>query len=119
MLPKNNRLLSNYEFKKVKYISKKSNTSVAGDLFFINYIKPENYEGPTRFGIVVSNKIHKSAAKRNRVKRLFREAIKQHLDRIKDGYWVVIYPKYKVIDKSYEEISSDFAKVLQGLPFAG
>ncbi len=118
MLPSDNRLRSNYEFRKVKYLSEKHKTSSSGDLFFINYIKPYNYEGPSKFGIVVSNRIHKSSAKRNRIKRLFREIIRNNLDKIENGYWIVLYPKYKVLGKSYEELNSDFTKVLQNLPFS-
>lgn len=117
MLPKQNRLTDKYEFNKTRYIANKNNTKTSSPLTHIFYIKPHNYTGPTKFGIVVTNKFDKSAAHRNRTKRLFREAIKSNLDKIQDGYWVVVHPKFKSKESTYEEINTDFTKVLQNLPF--
>lgn len=71
MLPKNERLTSNSEFVSV-YNQKKS---VANSLVVL-YVgkKHKDFINPVKAGFVAGKKIHKSAVKRNRVKRLMREA---------------------------------------------
>jgi ribonuclease P protein component len=109
MLKKPNRLTSKYQFN----ITRKHGKSIEGKLFHLYYVKPRNYEGPSKVGIVVSNKFSKSAAKRNRLKRVFREVIRLNLGIIPSGYWVVVYPKYYSAGKKYEEICSDFTQTIQ------
>ncbi|MBU1015191.1 ribonuclease P protein component [Patescibacteria group bacterium] len=45
---------------------------------------------PTRFGVVVSKKVAKEAVKRNRIRRLLREALRKNLGGIKEGYAVAL-----------------------------
>lgn len=111
MLKKENRLNTTYEFNKVKRFGEK----YRGGFFSIAYLNVRDYGGPTRFGIVVANKFNKLATKRNRVKRVFREVIRLNLDKIKDGYWVVIFPSKLSEDKGYEEVNTEFSKVLPTL----
>jgi ribonuclease P protein component len=118
VLPKHNRLTSRYEFNKTRNLAGKLNTKYTADLFHLFYVKPSNYEGASKVGFVISNKFHKNATERNRVKRLFREVVRLNFDKIKDGYWIVIHPKFKAIDANYEQINSDFIKALQNLPFS-
>lgn len=115
MLKKQNRLSTTYEFEKVKRLGR----YYKARLFHIYFLPLKDPNAPTRVGIVVSNNFHKSAVVRNRIKRLFREAIRQKFDRIRNGLWIVIYPKFISIDKTYEEISFDFDQFLQKLPIAG
>ena len=113
MLKKENRLLTNYEFRKVRRLGKR----YKGPYFTLYYLETKNNEeAPSRFGIVVSNKFDKSAVKRNRVKRLFREVVRLNLDKLKVGFWVVIYPNKASEDKNYEEINIEFNKVLSKIP---
>ena len=114
MLKKPHRLLTNYEFNKTR----RKGVKLSNTLFDMYYLRLLEDSEDTRFGIVVSNKFSKIAPTRNRVKRLFRESIRNEFDRIKSGYWIVIYPKKESIGKSYEEISSEFNKALQNVPFA-
>jgi ribonuclease P protein component len=109
MLPKENRLSSNFEYQ----ITKKYGKYASGNFFHIYVLKPKNYEGPAKVGFVVSNKTSKNATDRNRVKRVFREVLRLNFDKITAGYWVVIYPKVISLGKNYEEICTDFNKVLQ------
>lgn len=71
MLRQEERLKSSREFITVYNLKR----SVANSLLIL-YVgrKKENPESPTKAGFVVSKKIHKRAVKRNRAKRLMREA---------------------------------------------
>lgn len=111
MLKKQNRLLTNYEFNKTRRLGKKFNSN----LFYLYYLDTQNPLNPTRVGVIVSNKFDKSAVRRNRVKRVFREVIRSDFDKIKSGFWIVIYPKQSSVGKTYEEINSEFNKALSYL----
>lgn len=113
MLPKQNRLTSKYEFNKARYLANKNKTKSTTPLFQIFYSTINDYNGPTKVGIVVSNKICKSAVKRNKLKRIYREVIKNNFDKMGEGYWVVVHPSAKSLKKTYEEINSDFDQALQ------
>ncbi len=112
MLKKQNRLNTNFEFSVVR----RHGSKITSKLFNFYYLDAKNYEGPTRFGIVVPNTFSKIAPERNRVKRLYREVLRLSLDRFKDGYWVVIYPNQSSKEAKYEEISAEFNKILSEIP---
>lgn len=114
MLKKQNRLTSKFEYN----ITRKYGKKVNADTFYINLLRARNYDGPVKIGIVISTKVDKRATKRNRVKRIFREAIRKNLDKLPNGFWLIISPKSSTITKTYEEISSDVNKVLQNLSFS-
>lgn len=59
---------------------------------------------PSRFGIIVSNKISKSAVKKNRAKRLLREAIRILMKENKTppGLDFVINTKKPILDAAYQ-----------------
>lgn len=114
MLKKQNRLTSDYEFKKVHRFGKKLQTP----FFDIFYLDVKDYGDSSKIGFIISNKFSKVAPKRNRVKRVFREVVRLNLEKIKDGYWIVIHPKKSSIGKGYEEINNEFNKVLSKVPFS-
>jgi ribonuclease P protein component len=115
MLKRENRLSSDFEFN----ITRKYGKYFNGKYFHIYFLRPKNYNGPTKVGIVVSNKFSKKAVERNRVKRIFREIVGNNLEKIgKDNIWVVIHPKISCQNKSYEEISAEFNKILQEASFS-
>jgi ribonuclease P protein component len=116
MLKKENRLTSRFEFNKVRYLANKNGTKYSSPLFHIFFI--ESSAGPSKFGIVVSNKYHKSAVVRNNIKRIYREVIREHFGKIKGGFWIVIHPRKASADRSYEEISTEFIKAIQKLSLA-
>jgi ribonuclease P protein component len=115
MLKRENRLSSDFEFN----ITRKYGKYFNGKYFHIYFLRPKNYNGPTKVGIVVSNKFSKKAVERNRIKRIFREIVGNNLEKIgKDNIWVVIHPKISCQNKSYEEISAEFNKILQEASFS-
>lgn len=73
MLKKEQRLKKSSSFKATY-----SQRRIVSDEFFVLYggKNKEIPETPTRIGFVVSKKIHKRAVKRNRIKRLAREALR-------------------------------------------
>ncbi len=73
MLKQKFRLKTNSSFKATY-----SQRRIVSDEFFVLYggKDKENSETQTRIGFVVSKKIHKRAVKRNRIKRLIREALR-------------------------------------------
>jgi ribonuclease P protein component len=115
MLKKQNRLSSTFEYN----ITRKYGRYIQGKYFHMFVLKPQNYTGPAKIGIVVSNKFHKRAVKRNKAKRIFREIIRQDLDKIQNDLWIVIHPKFSCLEKDYEEISSDFDQNLQKISITG
>ncbi len=113
MVPKENRLTSRYEFNKVKFLSDKLNSRFNGKFFNLIFARPLNYVGSSKFGIVVSKKSVASAVLRNTLKRKYRELLRGKLSDLNEGVWVVIYPKSRSIEASYEELSSSLTQVLQ------
>jgi ribonuclease P protein component len=115
MLKEEYRLKTNFEYN----ITRKHGKRYSGKYFYINVLKPRNYEGPTKFGVVVTTKIHKRAVKRNRVRRLFVESFRHQFDPIKDkGVWISVYPKASALNKTYEEINTDLTETLQKISFS-
>ncbi len=114
MLKKEYRLVSKYEYG----ITKKYGKTLQGRFFHLYYLVPRNYTGSAKVGIVVSNNFSKSAVKRNRLKRVFREVVKNGYGKIPQNLWLVIYPKYFSINSKYEEISTDFNNALQKISVA-
>ena len=114
MLQKEYRLTSKYEYGTTKRYGK----TFQGRFFHLYYLTPRNYTGPAKAGIVVSNSFSKSAVKRNRLKRVFREVVRNGYNKLPKNLWVVVYPKYFSINSKYEEISSDFTCAIQKISVA-
>ncbi len=70
---------------------------------------------PTRFGIVVSNKITKKAVLKNKAKRLTREAVRRLLrDRqIPEGLDVVLLGKKEILTSDYHKIEAHLRSFFQ------
>lgn len=112
MLKKQHRLSSNFEFNVVK----KYGSHLEGEFVHVYFLKPTNYTGETKMGIVVSNKYDKRSTKRNYVKRLFRESFRRNMEILGKDLWIVIYPKFNCTGVNYEKINSDLIKTLQKIP---
>lgn len=67
----------------------------------------------SRFGFIISNKISKSAAMRNRTKRRLRESIRGIQDRIKEGYDCLFISKHGIVEKESADINMAVEKLLK------
>ncbi|MFZ2664344.1 MAG: ribonuclease P protein component [Patescibacteria group bacterium] len=115
MLKKENRLSSDFEFN----VSRKYGRYYESPLTHTYFLIPKNYQGPTKIGIVVSNKFSKKAVERNRVKRIYRKVVEENFEKLNKGdLWIVIHPKFGSLNKTYEEINTDFNKILQKASFS-
>lgn len=119
MLPKENRITTKYEFNKVKYLARKQSNVVNSSILSLYYTKILNINLPTKVGIIIPNKVLKSAVARNRLKRVFRALVLNNFDKIKYGYSIVIYPKITAQRVPYEELNVEFNKVLQKILISG
>jgi len=107
MLPKENRLRTKYDFRRVKRIGK----SAYSPYFTLLYAPAKNPQN-LRFGLVASSKLDKRATQRNRARRLMREAIRKRLTDTKQGYDIILIAKNKIKGAKFEEVSSSFDQVL-------
>ncbi|MCD6550111.1 ribonuclease P protein component [bacterium] len=107
MLPKENRLKKQKDFDRVfgKGESYKTN------FFTIRFV--ENNLDKTRFGFVVSKKIHKKAVVRNKNKRRLREIIRKMLPDIKQGIDAVIIVKKDLSQEDFQAIERQVKELLK------
>lgn len=93
MLKTENRLRKDRDFRRV---FKESRPLRSGSLVFRSVPSRSRFRqdvAAARFGLVISNKIEKSAVRRNKIKRLIRQAIQELLPEIKPGFDVVVLVK--------------------------
>jgi len=68
----------------------------------------------TRATVVAGLKVHKRSTRRNRVKRLIREALRrEYLAHIRGGYDIVIYAKKDLVGMEYDAVSADLGSALR------
>ena len=78
MLPREYRLKKRTAFNATYKIG--NSYYKGGITLFCGRVKPDGQQDlPTKIGFVVSKKIHKRAVKRNRIKRLMREAVRLYI----------------------------------------
>jgi ribonuclease P protein component len=102
MLPKKHRLSKHAEVAK---------TTAKGRSFFSSsfIIKSLVSSGATtKFTVITSVKVSKSAVVRNRIKRIIRQVIQNNLDKIKSGQYAIIVKRAAV-----GVISQELAKEVQ------
>jgi ribonuclease P protein component len=108
MLPKENRLTSDYQFRRVRSRGVRVNTP----LFGLSYLK-KGTPVSSRFGFVVSKKIDKRAVKRNYIKRLFREGVRSVIAEVGDGYDIVFWVRRAALEAKTEELWSAIKNALE------
>lgn len=114
MLPKQFRLTNNSAF-----IATYNNHNIISNENVIIYLGKKKIDAdfPTRFGFVVSKKVHKRAVVRNRIKRFMREAIRlaiknNSLNNIHSYMSVIITAKNNATFSSFTSLSTSIYKLL-------
>lgn len=92
-------LNQNTVFKRLYYRGK----SVSHPSLVLYFMKNHREADLVRLGITVSKKLGK-AVRRNRIRRLIREAFRVHESRVKCGYTLVVVARFACLDKSYSEL---------------
>jgi len=107
MLPRENRLKKEEDFKKVF----KKGRGFTNDLFVLKVIK--NNLDISRFAFVISKKISKKATIRNRIKRRLDNVIRADLPKIKKGWdgIIIVLPGAEI--KDFKEIEEDINQLLE------
>lgn len=108
MLPRNNRLTQEADFKKVLSKGK----TFQGRLFALKVLETEA-QLPSKIGVIASKKIAKQAVYRNRARRRVREAIRAHLKELKEGFLVVLLTKREILEADYKSISLEVEVLLK------
>ena len=116
MLPKERRLVSDYDFRMVRRRGRKIGTPLF-DLFYFERGKTSSPRSagypPSRFGFVVSTKLDKRAVKRNRIKRIFREGTRSVLPKIKDGFDLVFWVRQKSLEAEPDQVRAAIKAALR------
>ena len=85
-----------------------------GITVFCGKIKKEDF--PTKFGFVVSKKIHKRAVKRNRIKRLMRESLRLIIKNKPDfdtKYMSLVFvASTHLLNKNFSDIDKRIKKIM-------
>jgi ribonuclease P protein component len=108
MLAKKYRLTGSSILEEVK----KEGTLYQADSFGI-LVRKRKEDKPSRFAFIISTKISKIAVARNKAKRRLREAVKQNIDKVVEGYDVVFLTKKMTLERSSKEITSEVEKVFK------
>ncbi len=113
MLPRILRLSTDYDFRRVKRAGKGVTTSLFG-----LYYSPRSLsqKAPSRFGIIVTNRLDKRAVYRNRVRRLLRQVIYENRERVRTNFDVVVVAFNPIMTATYEKISNTFNTALSKTP---
>ncbi len=94
MLKKEHRLNKTLDIEKVL----KKGRSFFSPLFNLKYLPSKDL----KFTVIVSNKVTKSAVKRNRIKRLCRDYWYKELPNIKPGYYILLIKPAILLDSSID-----------------
>lgn len=111
MLKRSFRLRTKQDFKRVYTKGKTLNTR-----FFRIKTVPNDLEY-SRVGVVLSNKVIKKAAKRNRRKRQMREGLRTLFPFLKKGYDVVVIAQPAAAEVSYASMLEDMREGLRKIGF--
>ena len=102
-------------FKEGKFFGGKYITAKVWKIKEEAYPRRKYSEQDLRIGVVVSKKVHKSAVKRNRIKRQLREVIRLLVkaDKLKEGFHIAIMAKPDTVGTAYDDFERDIEVVLQ------
>jgi ribonuclease P protein component len=105
---KNETLKSNNEFKRV-FLSGDKRIGKYVILYFLPIERNIN-----RYGIITKKYIG-NAVKRNRIKRILREILRNKYSNLLSGYDIVILARKNIINASFKEIEEDIVKLINKL----
>lgn len=106
MLPKPHRLSDKKDFQEVLRRGKMHHSTSFG-------MASLKYEGPVKIGIIISNKISKSAVERNRIKRVVRAVARDYLKKRTLGCKLVFLAKKPSSGAESSLISNDVEELLK------
>ncbi|PSN15309.1 ribonuclease P protein component [filamentous cyanobacterium CCT1] len=112
MLPKHNRLRRSRQFSQVYRQGKKA---VSAHLIMRVLPLPTALSESPCIGIVISQKVHKRAVVRNRLKRQVRAALRTLLPRLKPSLWIVINLKPEATQCEYGEFLRELEQLFTKL----
>jgi ribonuclease P protein component len=116
MLSKPNRLRRSRDFSQVYRQGRKA---VSAHLVVRLWAPPPpegaHQCGPSQFGIVVSQKVHRRAVVRNRQKRRVRAALRTLLPRLRPNFWVVINLRPEAAQCEYGEFLRELEQLFTKL----
>ena len=101
MLPSQYRLTKEKDFNKTFKLGQSCFGKIVG------FKRLKNNLMHSRFGLVVSNKVAKKAAVRNKIKRQLREIVHQELENIKAGYDFLIIALPAIVKADYKVIKQE------------
>lgn len=104
MLNKTNRISKAKEF---AFVFKKTTPIHTKNFIFRIFKNIKNTE-MNRFGFIISNKVQKSAVKRNFLKRRMRAAARELILKISSGYDIVVVVKQSEEKMTYIELEQQF-----------
>lgn len=113
MLPKENRLKRDQDFRSLFRSKEGAFGSVCGAKWTKNGLKV------SRFAVVVGTKVSKKAVVRNRLRRQIREMIRLRLHEAEPGYDLVLVVKKEVLGKTSDELKAAITKLLKKTPVFG
>jgi len=106
MLAKQSRLVKEKDFKKIF----KQGKSSYNKIFRLKVLA--NGLGVNRYGVVISAKVSKKAVERNKLKRRFREALKEFDKKLACGLDLAIIVSPAAKNQKYKFIKSELEKIL-------
>ncbi|MFH1767159.1 MAG: ribonuclease P protein component [Patescibacteria group bacterium] len=107
MLSQEYRLRRDKDFQRVFSKGKSVFDSACGVRF------DKNNKKNSRFAIVVGTKVHKSAVKRNKIRRQYSEILRLSLDVIKPGFDVILLTSKAALELDYDEKHTRLFKVFK------
>ncbi len=107
MIPSKNRIKKRKEFELVFHEGK-----TFLERFFLLKEKDNVFNFP-RFAIVVPIKTERSAVKRNKVKRLYSEVVREKMKLIKKNIDIILIIKKEGKEKTYHEINQEVERVFK------
>jgi ribonuclease P protein component len=107
MLPRQNRLNIRLYYTEIRRSGKKLQ-----DPYFTLYYRTQTDQEPPRINLIVSKKITKTAARRNRMRRLLHSAVANIIENIKPGFEGLFFVRQDFANETSSTITSKISKLL-------